>query len=1038
MNNRKLLALLLCLTLAAGLLSGCQPKQEEKDATPAGRYDEAIALLQADRFADAAEAFEALGHYSDATQNAMYCRALNSANNGAWDTAVATLTTLGDFRDSRILAAYYQARALEASGQYEAAAAVYGGLLQFGDVSARVAALPGLILARDYEAADALEQAGELERALAAFRALGEYSDSPARAEGVQDLINARDYEAADALEQAGELERALAAFQALGEYSDSPARAAGVQARLDQIAHEKLEKAYVAAESLEAADDIVAAYDAFIALGAYRDSASRAAALKPEADYRSAFAAAEKGNYAQAQRMYAGLGDYKDAPEKARLLLIWQKAESGAYSRLAGGVYAYRINGLYGFIDLNNNRDLAPQWRSIGVFSDAQLAIAGVDSGYLLIDLRGREASPVYYSLNRRGQYYAAGTRRGYQTTYSILDARGTVLSSGWSEIGTPAEGLAPVKRASDGRWGYVDAGGNTAIEPQYESAKAFAEGVAPVKANKHWFYIDKNNAVQLTLGADIADADSFSGSLALVRSGVYGTQVIDKTGGLVLFKENVYQAAARQADQGRFEDAIALYESLNGYADSADQAVQAREKINQQVYARAEAYLEKGMLAEAAETFEWLGEYSDAAGRAADAREMIRANTYAKAQELEKAGKPEEAIGVYQSLGDYRDSAKRAVDLRNGINRGILEQAESLFADGRKLSALDMLLPIADWEDTAARMAEMYTSYLQDGIDAAGLLEDAENYEGAIAVYREIAGGIKGNRDYFESMRQDPAQEAEFERLAPLYELLEGIEVGSDTEERIAAATEKMHERDYKAAAAMEDAKQYEKAIAAFTALGGWGDAAERAAGAQAALEAYRKDYRAAAALEQELKLEDAVAAFRALGAFEDAAGRADKAQVALEEYRRAYAAADALETEEKYEEAIEAFRALTAFSDAAGRIPVLEGKILARDYARADRWRRRAGLMKPTRRLSPRAITATARSARCRWRPRPVNRRTSAPTRPRNSWNSSSSTGKRQLPLRRWETGKTPRSARSPLKLHWRNTRRIILSRKRWKAN
>ena len=71
MNNRKLLALLLCLTLAAGLLSGCQPKQEEKDVTPAGRYAEAIALLQADRFADAAEAFEALGHYSDATQNAM-------------------------------------------------------------------------------------------------------------------------------------------------------------------------------------------------------------------------------------------------------------------------------------------------------------------------------------------------------------------------------------------------------------------------------------------------------------------------------------------------------------------------------------------------------------------------------------------------------------------------------------------------------------------------------------------------------------------------------------------------------------------------------------------------------------------------------------------------------------------------------------------------------------------------------------------------------------------------------------------------------
>src|SRR3989338_10974146 len=50
--------------------------------------------------------------------------------------------------------------------------------------------------------------------------------------------------------------------------------------------------------------------------------------------------------------------------------------------------------------------------------------------------------------------------------------------------------EGLARVMIG--GKWGYIDAKGQTAIEPKYSDAGDFAEGLAPVELDGKWGYID------------------------------------------------------------------------------------------------------------------------------------------------------------------------------------------------------------------------------------------------------------------------------------------------------------------------------------------------------------------------------------------------------------------------------------------------------------------------------------------------------------------------------------------------------------------
>lgn len=98
-------------------------------------------------------------------------------------------------------------------------------------------------------------------------------------------------------------------------------------------------------------------------------------------------------------------------------------------------------------------------------------------------------------------------------------------------------SEGLAPVRIGTeeDGRWGYIDKTGNMVIEPQFLEVKGFSEGLAAVKTgerdkkNDKWGFIDKTG--QFVIAPQFENTYHFANGVAVVKS-EGNTWYIDKTG--------------------------------------------------------------------------------------------------------------------------------------------------------------------------------------------------------------------------------------------------------------------------------------------------------------------------------------------------------------------------------------------------------------------------------------------------------------------------------------------------------------------------
>ena len=78
----------------------------------------------------------------------------------------------------------------------------------------------------------------------------------------------------------------------------------------------------------------------------------------------------------------------------------------------------------------------------------------------------------------------------------YGFIDKRGKfVLRPQFERARRFSEGLAPVKVGSrrTGKWGFIDKTGKLVIKPQFDAAFRFSEGLAEVHVGKSTRYIDK-----------------------------------------------------------------------------------------------------------------------------------------------------------------------------------------------------------------------------------------------------------------------------------------------------------------------------------------------------------------------------------------------------------------------------------------------------------------------------------------------------------------------------------------------------------------
>ena len=366
MRLKKLCALLLTVVLTLGLCSCSIGKK--------GKYEKAVDAVRNGRYQEAIESLEALDGYEDSAKYITYARSLQAGDSGDYDTAIKSLTSMGDFKEAAMYIKYYTALAHEAAQEYEAAGEVYEEILLFKDAQARAAVLPDKILDRELAEAD---------------RLIGELKNSGV--EQLKELVNQK-YTTSDTqmyeniMVRAGKWSEkqnygaAAALYLVLKEAGYEPAVVPFGEAMTAYVQERMAEGRYGDAEWLieeylsdhkeanglknECDYQITLerqawgsewaqyAYDAFKALGDYKDSAERAAVY--ENQYAEAVSKREAGEFDAAIALFTELGSYSDSSAQVQETEN-AKAYAAAVLLMASEKYEEAItafNALNGYSD--------------------------------------------------------------------------------------------------------------------------------------------------------------------------------------------------------------------------------------------------------------------------------------------------------------------------------------------------------------------------------------------------------------------------------------------------------------------------------------------------------------------------------------------------------------------------------------------------------------------------------------------------------------------------------------------------------------
>ena len=178
--------------------------------------------------------------------------------------------------------------------------------------------------------------------------------------------------------------------------------------------------------------------------------------------------------------------------------------------------------DGKVGFIDNNGKFKIVAQYRSATPFSDG-LAFVVSDGGYpTCIDKSGetkfalKEAKYVF-SFTEGFAMFATQDKEG-KMKLGFVDKSGKVIINPQFEDASPfIEGLARIKQKD--KWGFIDKTGKIVINPQFEAVGDFKNGKAVFKNGKQWGYIDTKGAY--IINPQFEAAGNFSEGMAIILQG-------------------------------------------------------------------------------------------------------------------------------------------------------------------------------------------------------------------------------------------------------------------------------------------------------------------------------------------------------------------------------------------------------------------------------------------------------------------------------------------------------------------------------------
>ncbi len=164
-------------------------------------------------------------------------------------------------------------------------------------------------------------------------------------------------------------------------------------------------------------------------------------------------------------------------------------------------GLKSFKKNGLYGFVDQNNNVAIAPRYKYVQEFYNTNRAIVSTDGKkYGVINRTGTYVIMPQFddimALTLNYELY----RVENDGEVGIIDSNGAIVVKNGKYDDIDHIGFyGVVKVRKENKWGIIDINGMEIVNPQYDEIELplDSEGFAAVKSNNNWGLIDLNGNV-------------------------------------------------------------------------------------------------------------------------------------------------------------------------------------------------------------------------------------------------------------------------------------------------------------------------------------------------------------------------------------------------------------------------------------------------------------------------------------------------------------------------------------------------------------
>lgn len=718
---------------AALMLTGC-------GKSDAAKYEDAQKLVREGAYDEAITAFTEIDGYEDSSKYLMYIKAIQMAENGQRDLAVSTLTTLGDFADSKMLAIYYQAQEDEAKQEYESADALYRTIATFKDSAERIAAIPDLILDRDF--ANSKIQVERYGDCSAMIALLGETYSAD------ENKMKQQIYDYAQERLELKEYDEAYELFRALAwrGYSDSAVR-------MKDVVY-----AY--------AQDEMSQGEYQTALDTLRQLTDYPAAEDPirECRYQLAMQAEADGRYARAYAEYTDLGEYKDCPDKAAR---FENEYAAASALLAGGEYDNAKSAFEALKDYADAEKMAKEsvyqkgkkQLTDGQFDEAKATFEALED---YADAQTMVKESVYQKgekLLADGRFYEAKTT--FETLKDYADAqtmaKESVYRKGKKQLAVGQYDLALSTFSALGTYkkAYDDASyAQSRIDMQRGDYQKALDGLVKLMG---YGYQEAEEPI-LECRYQLATQAENNGQYAQAYAEYIDLGGYKDCAHRAAKFENDYATAQNLLDAGDYDQAEACFEALKDYADASTM-------VQEAAYQKGKKQLADGQFDEAKATFESLKDYSDA-------ETMVKESVYQKGKKQFADGLFAEAEATFDTLGEYSDTKEQILAIgEHYYATRQYEQAEAIYV---KVSAAQQLYELGQYYESQDDLPNAIRVYGE-----AGTYEDAQN---KVTV-------LQREEDY--RTAEALCQEKEWQEAKAIYERLTGYK---DTESKIAVCNAKI----------------------------------------------------------------------------------------------------------------------------------------------------------------------------------------------------------------------------------------------------